>query len=876
MATSRLRVTLPWLRLVLTFGALGVMTLLLMQVRLRLHSGAAEPARDTVLWLDPLPPWLPAPTSLDISGRCAPDIRRIELSLSGSPLTTECLSGRFLFQGVALAPGRNVLQFSAGTVPRVTVRSVELLGIVPPRRVLSLRAVAEGALLRVESVFPREQASSLGLLADDTNEALARVFQPVLLNDTPVDHLVRRGPHTPTLTLGASEVTLSKSIPLSRRAYPVFEKLVLRSRDGFPFSRATDEFIIESPGLVPRSVTPLPDSLEGGVGRWKGTGQAPGRATEIRLAFSDEATPSRWVSRLSQQLARLRAALPSFLLTPGPELLLLVVAFCLLAHRLARTTLPAPSPVPNRLVQLFDPELPRTGRTRLLAEWLVAFALVVPLIELLRPLAGPPRRLPPGLWPFGVMLVTLVGTRLVRGRFPAFHSRWGGLLAAPWRASALLLLVTVLLPSPSEHALWGLRLFMVSSLLGLCLAPLVLQPSGRAWSRGEWGWFVLLPGLLVYALAMPALRAQAEASHLPILWEALRSSTALPEVLGHALLLGLLASLASSTEQREPGPMPWVGALLFASHVVGLHDKVGGWALPALLGLALFPTVLLLPPERRKALLAGRDKVLSLRKQWLEELPLTWLQQMHAALEVLGTKFAKGELSLNDYQERASKLEQRIAEVEKNFSFEGTPARDLVFAHGPLAGDWENAKLAMRLGCLFFLPVTLAYTAWGLTQVFSWKGLGFLLIFYTANVLASAALFGFFFSGLRGRTGPRKALWLCLVTLLCLLPSWLEVLSRTNDLVLFVFSMLHSMMIFLLLGLCFDGWVARAAWGDRFRWRTFLGLAGLTTVTASLSLLGASLATTLGSALTGQLSKTVVQFVGMAVGGVTGGEGPVP
>jgi len=38
-------------------------------------------------------------------------------------------------------------------------------------------------------------------------------------------------------------------------------------------------------------------------------------------------------------------------------------------------------------------------------------------------------------------------------------------------------------------------------------------------------------------------------------------------------------------------------------------------------------------------------------------------------------------------------------------------------------------------------------------------------------------------------TGLRKALWLCLVTQLCLLPSWLEVLSRTNDLVLFVFSM---------------------------------------------------------------------------------------
>ncbi|WP_187345129.1 hypothetical protein [Cystobacter ferrugineus] len=47
-------------------------------------------------------------------------------------------------------------------------------------------------------------------------------------------------------------------------------------------------------------------------------------------------------------------------------------------------------------------------------------------------------------------------------------------------------------------------------------------------------------------------------------------------------------------------------------------------------------------------------------------------------------------------------------------------------------------------------------------------------------------------------------------------------------------------------------------------------------MTASLSLLGASLATTLGSALTGQLSKTVVQFVGMTVGGLTGGGGPAP
>ncbi|WNG33465.1 hypothetical protein F0U61_07425 [Archangium violaceum] len=867
MATSRLRVPHPWLRLVLTFGALLLMTLLLMQARLRTHPSLAEPSRDAVLSLEPpLPRWMPTPTSLDISGRCALDTRRVELSLNGTTLTTEASSGHFRFQGVPLAPGRNVLQFTAGTPPWVTVQKVEVLGIPPPRRVLSLEAVKEGSILQVESVFPREQASSLDLLSDDTNDVLARVFQPVLLNSVPLDHLIRQSPLAPTLAVSDSGATLSKAIVLSRRAHPVFEGLVLRSRDGFPFSRTTDEFIVKSPGLALRSVHPLPNVLEDGVGRWKATGEGPAREAEIRLAFSGKTGPLWPLSRFSQQLARLRAALPAILLAPGPELLLLVAAFFLLALRQVRAALPAKPPVPRSLVQLFDTELPQARRTLLLAEWLVAFALVVPLIELLLLLKGPLGRLPPVLWPFMVALVALVGGLMVRGLFPAFHSRWGGLLAAPWRASAFLLLVTLLLPTPTEHALWGLRLFMASSLLGLALSPLVLQRPGRARPGGEWRRLVLLPGLLAYALSMPALSAQAREQHIPLVWEALRSATALPEILGHALFLGLLALLANASEQQERRSAPWVGALLFAGYVAGLHDRVGGWALPALLGLALFPTVLLLPPPRRETLLAGRSKVLALRKRWLEELPVTWLQQMHAAIEVLGGKLAKGELSLDDYRERVSKLEQQLADVEKKFSFEGTAARELVLAHGPLPGDWENAKLAMRLGVFFSLPVTLAYSAWGLTHSFSLKGLGFLLIFYSVNVLASAALFGFFFTCIRGRTGLRKALWASLVTQLCLLPAWLDVLSRTNDLTLFLFSLLHSMMIFLMLGLCFDWLVARQAWGDDFRWRSFLGLSGLSTVAASLSLLGASLATTFGSALTGQLSKTVMQFVGMAAG----------
>lgn len=870
MATTRLRVPLPWLRLVLTFGALLLLTLLLMQARLRLNPGLAEPSRDAVLSLDPpLPPWMPAPTSLDISGRCALDTRRVELSLNGTTLTTEASSGRFRFQGVSLAPGRNVLQLTEGTPPRVTVQKVEVLGIPPPRRILSLEAVKEGSILRVESVFPREQASSLDLLSADTNDVLARVFQPVLLNSVPLDHLIRQSSFAPTPTVSEAGVTLSKAIVLSRRAHPVFEGLVLRSRDGFPFSQATDELIVKNPGLALRSVHPLPNVLEGGVATWKATVEGPVLEAEIRLAFSDETGPLWPLSRFSQQLARLRAALPSILLAPGPELLLLVAAFFLLARRQVRASLPAlpaKSPVPRSLVQLFDTELPQARRTLLLAEWLVAFTLVVPLIELLLLLKVPPRPFPPALWPFVVTLVALVGSLMVRGLFPAFHSRWGGILAAPWRASAFLLLVTVLLPSPTEHALWGLRLFMASSLLGLALSPLVLQRPGRARPGGEWRRLVLLPGLLVYALCMPALGAQAREQHIPLVWEALRSSSALPEMLGHALLLGLLALLASTSAQQERRPEPWVGALLFAGYVVGLHERVGGWTLPALLGLALFPTVLLLPPPRREALLAGRSKVLALRKRWLEELPVTWLQQMHASLEALGGKLAKGDLSLDDYRGRVAKLEQQLAEVEKKFSLEGTAARNLVLAHGPLPGDWENAKLAMRLGIFFSLPVTLAYSAWGLTHAFSLKGLGFLLIFYSVNVLASAALFGFFFTCIRGRTGLRKALWASLVTQLCLLPAWLEVLSRTHDSTLFLFSLLHAMMIFLMLGLCFDWLVARAAWRDGFRWRDFLGLSGLTTVAASLSLLGASLATTFGAALTGQLSKTVMQLVGMTAG----------
>jgi len=696
----------------------------------------------------------------------------------------------------------------------------------------------------------------------------------------PLDRLIRQSPFAPTLTISDSEATLSKSVVLSRRSNPVFEGLVLRSRDGFPFSHTSDEFIVKSPQLALRSVHPLPVVLEEGVGRWKAREATPGREAEIRVAFSGETGPLRLLSQSSQQLERLHRWLPSFLLNPGLELLLLVVAFFLLARRQVRASLPAlpaKDPFSRSLVLLFDLEIPQARRTLILAEWLAAFALALTAIELLTLLTGPLARYPHGrsfLVPLGVALVALValvGNLAVHWRFPAFHGRWGGLIVAPWRASILLLLVAFVLPTPAEHSLWGLRVFIASSVLCAALAPLVLQRFGRARPRSEWGLLVLLPALVLYGLSMPSFRVMDDHPHLPAVWEALRSSTALPEVLGHALFLGLLALLASASRQEEQKFEPWVGALLFAGYSVGLHDRAGGWALPALLGFVLFPTVLLLPPAHREALLASRGKVLSLRKRWLEELPVTWLQQLRAAIDVLGAKLAKGELSLDDYQARVSKLQQQIAEVEKRSSFEGTPVRELVLAHGPLLDDWANAKLAMRLGSIFFLPVTLAYSAWGLTQSFTLKGLGFLLIFYTVGLLASAAVFGFFFSVIRGSTGIRKALWASLVTQLCLLPAWLEVLSRTHNLVLFFFSLLHSMMLFLLLGLCFDWLVARSAWGEDFRWRNFLGLAGFTTVTASVSLLGASVVTTFGSALTGQLSKTVVQLVGLSMGGSGGG-----
>lgn len=852
----------------------------------------------------PAPPTLSVPAStytswIEVSGTAEP-LDWITLSRGEAEYRARADgTGRFSL-GLALPrPGSYVLRATRSSPGRPSTSAEARVdyrvpgGLPTPQRALSLSVGLRSSILRLEASFPREPSAPEHLLSGDTRALLARSFESVSVNGRSLSDLITRSASPPVLTASASAITLAQQLNLPVLLSPA-EGVSLRSEDGFPLASSKDSASLQGSELALRSVYPLPDTLEGGTATWRGKEGGRSGPVELRATFEPPIPVLAFLTGLSQRLARLRVSMPWHPYMPYTELALLVAAFFALARRQARGEAPpvaaAGSARPRGLSWLSPLLGPPAPRVLQLAEWLVALLLLGVLVELLALLKGLLLGQAPGLWallrsahveelllPVALALLALLFSLGVRRLAPASHGEWHGLMAAPLRAALLLVLVTGLLSlvpalagrTGPQPYLWGLQLFMVSSVVGLSTRP--WWPESLALAPRQVGLsLALLAGLLLYARSMSSPKLAPGQQDLEHLWRALQWGPVVREAVPLAVFLGLLWLLRSPRSEAQRGDEPWVGALLFSGYVVGLEEGVGSWSVPSLLALGAFAALLLYPRSEQAVRLARGPRVLELRPQWLKELPVAWLHQVRAAMEALGSKLATGELSPAEHRERLSVLEQRLRETERQFSLEGVEARRLVFAYGPGATDWENARLGMRLGALLVAPLLLGYIAFGLRQHFSLKGLGFLVAFYAVKLLAASALFGFFFARIRGETGIQKALRAVLVTSLCLLPTWLEGLVYSSSFWAFLLPTLYPVVLFLPLGVGFDCHMARLAWKEDFQWRSFVDIEGLSGLATFLSVSGASLAVAMGAAVTGQLSSAALQVLRTTLQAATG------
>ncbi|WP_375765675.1 hypothetical protein NR798_28680 [Archangium gephyra] len=858
----------------------------------------------------PAPPTLSVPATtytswLELAGTAEP-LDWVDLSLGEAGYRTRADdTGRFSQRLALPRPGEYLLRATRSSPGRPSTHAegrVEYLvpsGLPTPQRTLSLLVGPRSSTLRLELSFPREPTAPAHLLSGDTRALLSRGFESVSFNGLSLSYLVNGSASAPALTVSDATITLARSFELPMLLSPT-EGVSLRSEDGFPFASDQDSVSLQGTALSLRSVFPLPNTLEGSTATWRGTKGGSNAPIELRATFEPPHPLLVAMGDFSERLTRLRASLPWQPFLPHLELALLVAGFFLLARQHARDEAPSGtrkgSTRPRGLAWLSPWRSPRTSRVLQLAEWLVALLLWGVFMELLVMLKALLLAGAPGLWrfprfplleelllPLVLLLLALLGTLAVRRLAPVFHREWFGLVAAPLRAATLLLLAAALLLLLSALSgrtgpylyLWGLQLFLVSSVVGLATRP--WWPESMTLSPRHIGLSLALLGvLLIHAASRTAPSIQPTQQDVESLWRVLQWGPALREAVPVAVFLGLLWLLRDSRPDPRRRLETWVGALLFAAYGVGLEEKVGSWSVPMLLAVGAFAALLLYPHAEQTTWLARSAQVLQSRPRWLKELPVVWLHQAQEALDALGGKLATGAISPAEHRKRVAALEQQLQETERQFSLEGIAARRLVFAYGPGSTDWENARLGMKLGGLLVAPLLLGYIAFGLHQLFSIKGLGFLVIFYAVKLLAASAVFGFFFARIRGETGMKKALRAVFVTSLCLLPAWMMGLVSASGFWGFMLPMLYPVVLFLPLGLGFDWYTARATWKEDFQWRSFVNIEGLSGLTTFLSVSGASLAVAAGAALSGQLSGVVAQVVQTTVRATTGLDVPAP
>jgi hypothetical protein len=407
------------------------------------------------------------------------------------------------------------------------------------------------------------------------------------------------------------------------------------------------------------------------------------------------------------------------------------------------------------------------------------------------------------------------------------------------------------IPRHIDSLLWFLIIPLVGTLLLYQVTYIALRlashrPSIRLVRARRSRW-VLVPLFFLLSLPMaylinPAREQEAE------MWAALNHlAYRIDELLPYVLLLGLLVYLRKLNRADSfelPDEARRVGVLLFAFYLTGRTANLLFIPVPFFLGWLVFARGVLAPQALRQA--AGRA---NLRK--LAECLLNYRQAVSLANDLqrnLEKKYSQGEIALSVFKEKTGESEKNLAAARRALHPHGpNGSKRVLFANGPEAGPWANARVAVIYGLFISIPFQIST----LTSIFAGSRFGIYpilrvlsdVLFSVSYWILAAFLFGYFFHLIKGRDGFQKALVYSAALIIPTIPVRVvqaqPLLGKSH-----VIEVVQVLAFTLVLALvAFD---LRRLKNLGYTWRELLRVHGLTTISAYISSIALTTAASVG------------------------------
>jgi hypothetical protein len=484
-----------------------------------------------------------------------------------------------------------------------------------------------------------------------------------------------------------------------------------------------------------------------------------------------------------------------------------------------------------------------------------------------------------GFWLISVLLLTIVGVLVRSPSVRSWLSKYTEGITTACLLYFLLLLVYWIVLIATKNAGESFLPTTVVALVILAFMALSIGKLARARRLRLVSLIYLTPVLvLLVVMAYPANRSiYSLDTNKFSTWEVTRANLTyffgmIQDFVPYIFLVGIFQILrAANRRQDEIHPfISAVALLLFSCYVISTTLNWFIIPIPFLLALKLYPHFLALPPKKVNALNYLKPVAIERRRWFLDRVfDLSLSQRLLSSLDQMEKKIAAGDLAIEEFLKRRSKLETYAAGVrEDNNFFYDLEAKDLALSLGPYQTNWLNGIHALKRGLVISLPFILFYLLTFLLKqirldspfVFLWTTLR--IIEFMLDWAVYAFFFGYFFNQLKGELGLKKGLRVALVVIACLAPVWLTSGTSTVELSATFLRAGQIFMFFTVLGVwAFDYHTFRNTLREQFSWKRFAQFGDMPSFTAVVSVLLTSVGVAFTSVLKGRFLELVTQLV---------------
>jgi len=332
------------------------------------------------------------------------------------------------------------------------------------------------------------------------------------------------------------------------------------------------------------------------------------------------------------------------------------------------------------------------------------------------------------------------------------------------------------------------------------------------------------------------------------------------DLMPYILLFGIVLRLKQEANILSKSGLE-IGTLLFSCYLVGTSSNLMTIPIPFLLALWVFPKFLITSRTSRWKLDLLCETVQAERKTLLSRVTSRLEpDNFNKTLDNLEKKVIVGDLSLEDFEKRKREITAYTDNYEQTCRLgTGLKVRDVALGFGPKITNWENGIWAIQRSLpliiflfILFVPGLLESQ---INENYFLAGLSSQMIMFIFNWLIAAFFFGYFFTYIRGESGLKKGLTVSVAIVISFLPVWLILLQNP---VALLFQVGRQVFFFTVLGLwAFDHYTLRNTLDEQFSWRKFFQFTDLPNLTASTSVILASLSVAINSVLTGQFTSIV-------------------